>query len=299
MRMFGWSQGEFRFEIRDDVVGDHGELLLPTGINTQYLAMEATRLGDELERPEPEPVFSGETAEPGSSEAESDPVSGVVSQVMLQGPASQPGLAADDPGTRRGTRRRPPPGRSRRRRRGRQPSTWSPSIRISRASSGSRPRWTPCSSASTSSSVAAAPSIGFASTWCAAWCLSWSSPRAVRKRIRMERRSSPGCGGLSSGITILTLRSDSAPGGPAPGTDGVLVRPVEPTADPGPLAPLRGLRRAAARGAGVVAPRSAARAAGRCGGVRVIAACPDCGARYRIRPAEASRWGSPPALLAL
>ena len=49
MRMFGWRSGEFSFEIRDELPDDERDLLLPTGLNTQYLAMEATRLGDEAE----------------------------------------------------------------------------------------------------------------------------------------------------------------------------------------------------------------------------------------------------------
>jgi hypothetical protein len=49
-RMFGWKTGEFSFEIRDDVDERDRELLLPTGINAQYLTMEATRLGDEGEK---------------------------------------------------------------------------------------------------------------------------------------------------------------------------------------------------------------------------------------------------------
>src|SRR5262245_63296615 len=47
IRMFGWRSGEFSFEIRDELSADDRELLLPSGLNSQYLAMEATRLGDE------------------------------------------------------------------------------------------------------------------------------------------------------------------------------------------------------------------------------------------------------------
>jgi len=48
--MFGWTTGEFSFEIRDDVDERDRELMLPNGINAQYLTMEATRLGDEGEK---------------------------------------------------------------------------------------------------------------------------------------------------------------------------------------------------------------------------------------------------------
>lgn len=50
VRMFSWRAGEFSFEVRDHVEGQDAELMLPTGINTQYLAMEATRLHDEDDR---------------------------------------------------------------------------------------------------------------------------------------------------------------------------------------------------------------------------------------------------------
>ena len=75
MRMFGWRSGEFSFEIRDDLSAEDRELLLPSGLNTQYLAMEATRLGDESAQSRgaandddfDEMVFSGE------DEADPDP----------------------------------------------------------------------------------------------------------------------------------------------------------------------------------------------------------------------------------
>ncbi len=50
MRMLAWRTGEFSFEIREELSDEDRELLLPMGLNTQYLAMEATRLGDELQR---------------------------------------------------------------------------------------------------------------------------------------------------------------------------------------------------------------------------------------------------------
>src|SRR5262245_26838808 len=90
LRMFGWRSGEFSFEIRDDLSADDRELLLPFGLNSQYLAMEATRLGDESRPDAPahddlddgdvaEPVFSGEDAtEP--DEAETDPMIGAEPQ---------------------------------------------------------------------------------------------------------------------------------------------------------------------------------------------------------------------------
>jgi Domain of unknown function (DUF4388) len=58
-QMFLWRAGEFSFEVRDQIDPADG-LLIETGINTQYLAMEATRLRDESAQPSalPQPVES-------------------------------------------------------------------------------------------------------------------------------------------------------------------------------------------------------------------------------------------------
>ena len=69
--MFSWRSGEFSFEIREEVDPGDAGLRLRVGINTQYLAMEATRLRDEVDavsavEPEPpaaEPPRSLEAAE--------------------------------------------------------------------------------------------------------------------------------------------------------------------------------------------------------------------------------------------
>ena len=83
LRMFTWRAGQFSFEVRDEMEARDLELSLPTGINAQYLTMEASRLRDEkgdpdataLSRtraaasedphaePDEEPVFSGEDPE--------------------------------------------------------------------------------------------------------------------------------------------------------------------------------------------------------------------------------------------
>jgi Domain of unknown function (DUF4388) len=81
LRMFTWRAGQFSFEVRDELEARDLELSLPTGINAQYLTMEASRLRDEKGNPAPasrpdrasaearedetdapdeEPVFSGE-----------------------------------------------------------------------------------------------------------------------------------------------------------------------------------------------------------------------------------------------
>jgi len=90
MRMFLWRSGEFSFEVRDAIDTAENDLFVSTGINTQYLAMEATRLRDESGGPAvlPEvvseeddtdevPLFSGEAEEresDDSAEAAPDPV---------------------------------------------------------------------------------------------------------------------------------------------------------------------------------------------------------------------------------
>ncbi len=107
MRMFGWRSGEFSFEIREDLSEDDRELLLPSGLNTQYLAMEATRLGDELAKARgapragavdegdasdvAEPVFSGEectavAADPGAA-AEPEPLAAAAVEALALGAA--------------------------------------------------------------------------------------------------------------------------------------------------------------------------------------------------------------------
>lgn len=73
IRMFSWVSGEFSFEVREHPDPEDLELVLPTGINTQYLAMEASRLRDEDDlRGEPteeaELSFSGEEPEPAPAE---------------------------------------------------------------------------------------------------------------------------------------------------------------------------------------------------------------------------------------
>jgi hypothetical protein len=80
LRMFTWRAGQFSFEVRDELEARDLELALPTGINAQYLTMEASRLRDERstglpalpaadagdaaspdpEEPDEEPIFSGE-----------------------------------------------------------------------------------------------------------------------------------------------------------------------------------------------------------------------------------------------
>ena len=87
LRMFQWQVGEFSFEVGEEIDEHDLELALPVGLNTQYLMMEATRLGDEREGDEAasagpggapgihdvvtEPIFSGD-AEPVEAAAVSE-----------------------------------------------------------------------------------------------------------------------------------------------------------------------------------------------------------------------------------
>jgi hypothetical protein len=91
-RIFSWVVGEFSFEVRDQIEARDLEILIPTGINAQYLTMEATRLSDEGGRAEEDveaaavedasavsevddgPIFfSGEADSDESSDPESPP----------------------------------------------------------------------------------------------------------------------------------------------------------------------------------------------------------------------------------
>ncbi|MCH8083650.1 MAG: DUF4388 domain-containing protein [Myxococcales bacterium] len=91
-RIFSWVVGEFSFEVRDEIDARDLEILIPTGINAQYLTMEATRLDDEgargsegaesavaedgaaISEMDDGPIFfSGETDSDGSSDFGSPP----------------------------------------------------------------------------------------------------------------------------------------------------------------------------------------------------------------------------------
>ena len=89
LQMFTWCSGEFSFEVREAVSERDSDLLLPTGINAQYLTMEATRLGDEdgaaqgqASFSDEEPLFSGEgedgADEPAPIETPSDDLATVI-----------------------------------------------------------------------------------------------------------------------------------------------------------------------------------------------------------------------------
>jgi hypothetical protein len=103
MRMFGWRSGEFSFEIREELSADDRELLLPSGLNTQYLAMEATRLGDESAQARNAPsdddlddmVFSGEDA--AEIEMEALPAAAVDAIALGAAQRGEPEVVAEEP----------------------------------------------------------------------------------------------------------------------------------------------------------------------------------------------------------
>jgi hypothetical protein len=75
LRMFTWRAGQFSFEVRDEMEARDLELSLPTGINAQYLTMEASRLSDETGDPDATASFArgGDDDDP-SPDSDEDPV---------------------------------------------------------------------------------------------------------------------------------------------------------------------------------------------------------------------------------
>ncbi len=61
--MFSWPVGDFSFDVRTEPEPGDPELLLPTGINAEYLTMEAARLCDESGWVKPGSFVSESTAE--------------------------------------------------------------------------------------------------------------------------------------------------------------------------------------------------------------------------------------------
>jgi hypothetical protein len=52
LEMFSWMSGDFSFDVRNELEPDDPRLLLASGINAQYLAMEGMRIRDERSRDE-------------------------------------------------------------------------------------------------------------------------------------------------------------------------------------------------------------------------------------------------------
>ncbi len=92
-RIFSWVTGEFSFEVSDQIEARDLEILIPTGINAQYLTMEATRLSDESSCGDRAPgvKFSADAAP--ISEPDDAPIlfSGEVDPAGSRGFAAAPG----------------------------------------------------------------------------------------------------------------------------------------------------------------------------------------------------------------
>jgi hypothetical protein len=67
--MFRWRIGDFSFDVQADPEAGHAQLLLTTGINAQYLAMEGSRRDDEsAHQASEEPAENGDDSEPSAHE---------------------------------------------------------------------------------------------------------------------------------------------------------------------------------------------------------------------------------------
>jgi hypothetical protein len=94
LEIFSWGAGEFSFEVRDQIDARDREILMPTGINAQFLTMEATRLGDEggayevldESSADDDPLFSGEAEFADSEPANSGAVESVIASDDLPDP---------------------------------------------------------------------------------------------------------------------------------------------------------------------------------------------------------------------
>jgi hypothetical protein len=102
--IFSWSGGEFSFEVREEVDPRDGEILLPVGVNAQYLTMEATRIGDEDEHSDDDdnaPMFSGEDAAASLLEGDVEGTGGAsdetVGQTETGGSFAEPEIAPAPP----------------------------------------------------------------------------------------------------------------------------------------------------------------------------------------------------------
>ena len=90
VEMFSWVAGDFSFDVRVEPEPDDPELLLPTGINAQYLAMEGARQTDEASDASEVEAHAGDEA-PIDDDAEFDAMS---AQEMFGAPAPRPGEIA-------------------------------------------------------------------------------------------------------------------------------------------------------------------------------------------------------------
>lgn len=75
LEMFSWPSGDFSFDVRSELDPEDPHLILPTGINAQYLAMEGLRIRDERGRDGDAPADPDAETNPHVS-VEEDPLFG-------------------------------------------------------------------------------------------------------------------------------------------------------------------------------------------------------------------------------
>lgn len=264
MRMFGWRNGEFSFEIRDAVSPEDAALLLSVGLNTQYLAMEATRLGDEggADRDGPEAaseagsdeelVFSGEApaardetdagaavddAEPDAAQIEEQAEEREVAAEALRVAAGPPGAEVSGPPAAEASEEAVPDP---------EPPVASPPVRrpprqarhlivVDPDLSGLE--WLKASVEPLFRRVHIFQRCGSAIDRIRQYLVRGVVPIVVIAETCAENdrdavRIVPRLRSLSSGLTVLALRCEGAPGEPSGEVDGVLTRPAQPTGDP-------------------------------------------------------------------
>ena len=92
VEMFSWPSGDFSFDVRSKLDHDDPRLLLSSGINAQYLAMEGLRISDERLRDESRAAADSDDS---SSELNSSPSADDL--FADPPPQSDPNLFNDDP----------------------------------------------------------------------------------------------------------------------------------------------------------------------------------------------------------
>lgn len=82
LEMFSWRSGDFSFDVRSELEDDDPQLILPAGINAQYLAMEGMRISDEKTRDASPPA--AEAADVEISHGESLSTDGMFGDELLE-----------------------------------------------------------------------------------------------------------------------------------------------------------------------------------------------------------------------
>ena len=244
MRMFGWRNGEFSFDISDAISPEDAVLLLTAGLNTQYLAMEATRLGDEGgSYPESgelpaeagengELAFSGEAparwdegSDVGGAEEAGEREAAAEALRVAAGPpeaeSDSEAVATPEPTASAPLRRTP--------RQDRHLIVVDPDL--------SGLEWLKASVEPLFHRVHIFQRCGSAIDRIRQYLVRGVVPVVVIAETCAENdreavRIVPRLRSLSPVLTVLSLRCEGAPGEPSGEVDGVLVRPAQPTSDP-------------------------------------------------------------------